>query len=288
MSRNKDRLGMGNSQPQNIPTPPQQTQQGDGGGGFSFVVPTEFVDLPSKGRFYSDSHPLHNTDVIEIKQMTAKEEDMLTSRSLLKKGVALDRALQSVIINKSINSDTLLVGDRNAILVAMRVSGYGNMYDTQITCPACTTQQNYSFDLNNTETYYGDTDIETNLEDIGNGHFSTVLPRTGLAVIFRLMSGTDEKRSLKLIETARKLKKDENAVTTQLRSMLVSVGESTEQKNIDYVVDNMPTSDSRHLRLMYKMVTPNVDMTQEFTCNTCDHEQELEVPLTADFFWPDR
>ena len=113
MSRNKDRLG--GSQHQDT-QPPAQT------GGFSFVVPTEFVELPSQGRFYPQGHPLHSQDSIEIRQMTAKEEDMLTSRTLLKKGVALDRVISSLIVNKAIDADSLLVGDRNAIIIATRVS----------------------------------------------------------------------------------------------------------------------------------------------------------------------
>jgi hypothetical protein len=70
------------------------------------------VDLPSQGRFYAQGHPLHGQDSIEIKQMTAKEEDILTSRTLLKKGVALDKLIESLIVNKAINPSTLLIGDR--------------------------------------------------------------------------------------------------------------------------------------------------------------------------------
>ena len=147
MSRNKDRLG--GSQHQDT-QPPAQT------GGFSFVVPTEFVELPSQGRFYPQGHPLHGQDSIEIRQMTAKEEDMLTSRTLLKKGVALDRVISSLIVNKAIDPDSLLVGDRNAIIISTRVSGYGNMYETKVSCPACGTTQEYSFDLNQANIYDGE------------------------------------------------------------------------------------------------------------------------------------
>ena len=133
MSRNKQRIGA--SQPDTSSPPPSVMQEG--GSGFSFVVPTEFVELPTGGRFYGEGHPLHGQDSIEIKQMTAKEEDMLTSRTLLKKGVALDRVIQSLIVDKRIDPDSLLVGDRNAIIVAMRVSGYGGEYNTTVACPAC-------------------------------------------------------------------------------------------------------------------------------------------------------
>ena len=136
MSRNRDRLG--SNTPQNS-SPPQQALQENPG--FAFVVPTEFVELPSGGRFYPENHPLHGQSTIEIKQMTAKEEDILTSRTLLKNGVAIDRVIQSLITDKRVNSDSLLVGDRNAILIAARVSGYGNEYNTTVGCPACGTTQ---------------------------------------------------------------------------------------------------------------------------------------------------
>ena len=103
----------------------------------SFVVPTEFVDLPSAGRFYPPSHPLHNKEHVEIKYMTAKEEDILTSQSLLEKGLALDRLISNLLVNKKINVDSLLVGDKSAILIAARSSGYGADYETDVGCPSC-------------------------------------------------------------------------------------------------------------------------------------------------------
>ena len=153
MSRNSDRLG---TQFNSDTDSPQQLAQNVENNDFSFIVPTEIVDLPSRGVLYTQGHPLHGKDSIEIKQMTAKEEDMLTSRSLLKKGVALDRVLSSIITDKSINADTLLVGDRNAIIIAARISAYGNDYTTKVTCPSCGTVQEYGFDLNKTTVYNGD------------------------------------------------------------------------------------------------------------------------------------
>ena len=121
MARNRERVG---AQKINNDPPPQALGNNEAAP-FSFVVPTEFVELPSEGRYYPEGHPLHNQETIEIKHMTAREEDLLTSRALLKKGVALERLLDSVIINKNIRAADLLVGDRNAILIAARISGYG-------------------------------------------------------------------------------------------------------------------------------------------------------------------
>ena len=274
--------------PESSGPPPQVMTQGQNENPFSFIVPTEFVELPSRGVFYPPNHPLHNQDTIEVKQMTAKEEDLLTSRALLKKGLALDRVISSIILDKNINPSTLLVGDRNAILIAARVSGYGNSYETNVTCPACEAVNKHVFDLNDLEVYHGDSVDASEVTQNEDGTFTTLLPRIKVEATFRLLSGHDEKNLLKQVENARKRRQEENSVTRQLRQIVVAVNGNTEQQNINYVIDNMPSSDARHLRLMYKLTAPDIDMTQDFTCSECGHEQDMEVPLTADFFWPDR
>ncbi len=286
MSRNKDRLGSSTPEPDSLP--PQALQQEPESGGFSFVIPTEFVELPSEGAFYPEGHPLHGQTSLEIKQMTAKEEDMLSSRTLLKKGVALDRVIESVILNKAIDPDQMLVGDKNAVIIATRVSGYGSEYTTQVTCPECGTSQSYAFDLNEAVVTNGgqqDTALFTNNQ---NGTFTTVLPRTKLKVDFRLMTGRDEKQLLNQMENARKKRQHEQAVTMQLRTMVVAVEGNNTPDAINYLIENMPSADSRHLRMAYKIAAPNVELDQQFDCNECDYEQKMEVPLTADFFWPNR
>lgn len=283
MSRNQDRLG--GAQQQDASPPVQAMNEGTGG--FSFVIPTEFVELPTGGKYYPPGHPLHNQSAIEIKQMTAKEEDMLTSRTLLKKGVALDRVIGSLIVNKAIDPDSLFVGDRNAIIVATRVSGYGNDYTTKVTCPACGTNQEYSFDLNDAEVYTGDQDNTMNVTDNHDGTFNVTLPKTNVIVTFKLLTGVDEKRLVAGVEADKK-KRIDRGITRQLASMIVAVNDDESIDAVRYLVENMPSSDSRHLRLAYKLAAPNIDMTQNFECGECGHEQDMEVPLNADFFWPDR
>jgi hypothetical protein len=280
LSRNQDRLG-GVQQPDTAP-PPQTMNEG----GFSFVVPTEFVELPSGGKYYPEGHPLCGESSLEIKQMTAKEEDMLTSRTLLKKGVALDRVLASVITDKSIDPDSLLIGDRNAIIVATRVSGYGNDYSTKVSCPACGETQEYSFDLNDADIYKGD-DGSFGITNNNDGTFNVVLPRTGVTVTYRLLNGYDEKKLSSGMEADKRQKVERN-ITRQLSAMLVAANGDTSAQAINYLVENLPSTDSRHLRLAYRTTAPNVDLTQHFECSACDHVQDMEVPLSADFFWPDR
>ncbi len=290
MSRNKDRMGMGDTQPE-VSNPPPQVTQNAGGDPFSFVIPTEFVELPSNGAFYPEGHPLHKQETIEIKQMTAKEEDILTSRSLLKKGVALDRLIKSLVVDKSINTDTMLVGDRNAVLVAARISGYGNEYNTKVTCPSCGAQSHNEFDLHDYEIEgidnINELDVSVNYD---NGTFTTMLPRMKQEVSFRLLTGTDERQMMNALSSKKKKSKleSESNITRQLKQMIVAINGNTDRKLINYVVENMPSMDARHLRVLYRKITPNVNLDHDFECDECGYEAEMEVPLTADFFWPDR
>ena len=90
------------------------------------------------------------------------------------------------------------------------------------------------------------------------------------------------------LETARKKKRPEQAITTQIRNMVVSVNGDDSVQAVSYLIENIPSLDARHLRSSYRQVAPNVDLTQNFECGECGHEQDMEVPLSADFFWPDR
>ena len=285
MSRNKDRLGGGNPTPQPAAPPIEATSSNI----FSFVAPTEFVQLPSEGRYYPPDHPLFNESTIEIKQMTAKEEDILTSMTLIQNGVALERLLESIIVNKTINPKSLLVGDRNAIVISARVSGYGDSYKTKITCPNCGTEQQHNFNLNDASVISA-TQINQNLSEavqvLDNGAYALKLPKSGLDVTLRLLTGYDENALAGQIEQNRK-RKSERLVTTQLSHMISSVNGNETREAIEYVANNIPSSDSAFLRGIYKSLVPNVELKLGFNCSACPHEEDMEVPLTADFFWPD-
>ena len=252
----------------------------------SFVAPTEFVELPSKGLCYGDTHPLSGQETIEIKFMTAKEEDILSSRALLKKGIAIERFLQSIIVNKKIKAKDLLVGDRNAILIAARVSGYGNSYDTQVACPSCGEKTTVCFDLNKKDIY----ETKTNEEVIsqGDGTFNIKMPFSKFNLTFRLLNGEDETYLAKASTMKKKNYSIDSVLTEQYKRMIVSIEGHQDRSIISRYAEAMPTRDSRYLTKCYKSVTPDVSITEDFECPSCGHEQELEVPFGADFFWPDR
>lgn len=256
----------------------------------SFVVPTEFVDLPSKGKFYPQNHPLHMVDTVEIRHMTAKDEDILTSRTLLKKGIALDRLLANILVDKKIDISKLLICDKNALIVATRISGYGAEYNTRVVCPACLGQVQHDFDLNQAQVVSAD-DIDFEELEVKTTERSTFLihlPRMDVELEVRLMYGVDEKEIVRLSDQNKKNRRVESVLTHQLRRFIVSANGDSDRKTINYVVDHMPAADARFLRKKYQAITPTVDLTQHFECVECGNEQEMEVPFTTDFFWPDR
>jgi len=283
-NRNEERIGAmpGISSPVPVAEP--------AGASFDFSVPTEFVDLPSRGMFYPEGHPLRNKENVEIRYMTAKDEDTLTNRSLIQKGIVLDRLIKNILVDKMINVNSLLLGDKNAIIVAARSTGYGNMYDTQVTCPSCFESSEQRFDLNNLKLQFPDEERLKSLAATKNDDdtFSLTLPKTKAVVKVRLLFGTDEKKLEQLQANKKKNNIPETPIVDQLRTCIVEVNGHVGQANVNKFIEVMPLFDGRYFRKIYNKLTPNVDMKHGFQCPECEYETDVEVPLTADFFWPDR
>jgi hypothetical protein len=254
----------------------------------NFVTPTEFVELPSGGEGYPEDHPLYAQDVIEIRYMTAKEEDILTSTTLLKKGIAVDRFMQNIICDTNIKVDDLLIGDKNAVLIAARASGYGAEYETEVVCPNCSFKSMASFDLTSPKILKSKFDPDLGIKKTNKGTFLIQMPFTKFEVEVRLLTGKDEKYITQLNKNKTKGGFAETTMTDQYKRMIVSVQGLNSKEVIDHYVDNMPLRDSRHLRLSYRLVSPDIKISEDFECSSCQHTQELEVPFGADFLWPDR
>ena len=284
MSRNSDRLGIKNQGTQQPPVPEMMQQNN----ALNFSVPTEFVELPSQGKNYPEGHSLHGTDSVEIRFMTAKDEDILTSKTLLKKGLALDRLLENIIVDKSVRPDELYIGDRNALIVAARISGYGELYETRATCPSCETAVDTAFNLKQIGVYHGDEYEEHDISETDNGTYIVKLPHSKVNIEVRLLTGKDEKYLIKWAENKRKNRLPESPMTDQFKMFVVSANGVTDQGQVHTFIETMPAADSRYLRQAYQKIVPNVDMRQEFLCTACGFEQVMEVPFTTDFFWPKR
>ncbi len=253
-----------------------------------WAQPTEFVDLPSQGRFYGPNHPLHNADSVEIRYMTARDEDILSSRTYIQKGIVLDKLIESIIIDKSIRADDLLVGDKNAIVVHARISGYGAEYETEVTCASCASTQTSAFDLENYVTRSTSDVLETTeAVPTDHGTFLIHLPLMDVDVEVKLLTGRDQNKFLKESKRKQRKKLDASGITDQLRTFIKSIDGESDPLSMQRFIFDMPARDARHLRSVYMDLMPNIDLTQEFTCENCGHTADQEVPLGANFFWPD-
>jgi len=274
---NEDRLMGGHKPTPSEDAPPMANPM-------DFVTPSEFVQLPSRGR-YPEGHPLHGQDSIEIRYMTAKDEDVLTNRSLLKKGLAIDRLIQNLVKDPSINARSLYIGDRNAIIIHARASAYGVDYKTSIQCPACGESSKFKFDLSDHEEYLGDDWEDTDIKDNGDGTFNIELPLSTIVARIRPLTGQDE---LEMLSKGKVKDVANDMITKQMKRFVVSFNGYEDAKTINYVADNMTAGDAKYLRDCFRLISPDIKLEQNFVCKHCEHEEVVVVPFGTDFFWPER
>lgn len=248
--------------------------------------PTETISLPSKGYFYSESHPLSSGE-LELKLMTAKEEDILTNANLIKKGIVLDKLLESVIVDKRIKPEDFLIGDKNAVFIALRRLAYGDSYGpVSVKCNSCK-EDNKEVHINLGELNEKDIDLSNYSKGVNN--FEYQLPNSKRNITFKLLTSRDELLIDGEIKSSQKLKlTTNNEFTTRLRYMITSVDGNTDKVYIRKFIENeFLTKDSLAFRKHVKEMSPDIDMTFDFNCEHCNHQEKVGVPLTATFFWPD-
>ena len=244
---------------------------------------TEIIDLPSEGYFYPVNSPL-SSGRIEIKFMTAREEDILSSQNLIKKGIVLDELLKALIVNPDIKLDDILVGDKNAIFIAARRLAYGAAYPVKIKCPECSAESNINVNLSELKNRPFDFTGFTK----GNNSFEFVLPISKKKVTYRLMTHRDEQAIDAELKSLARLNKDAASpeMTTRLKYMIVAIDGNDDRAIIKKAVDDMLSRDSSELRKHVRSNNPDIDMTFNFVCPKCGHEERMGVPVGVDFFWP--
>lgn len=252
---------------------------------FGFEIPVETVPLPSQGKVYPEGHPLHHQSTLDITAMTAREEDILTSRALIKKGTVITELLRSCLVDKRIRPEDMLSGDRNALMVAIRITGYGREYEAEITCEACGETGEVTFDL-------AQLPIKTlSLEPLtpGTNLFEFKLPTTKALIHFSFLTGAAEEE---LVAHHERMKKKlnlsvESLVTSRLEKSIVSVNGIEDRNKIAHFVRRMPASDSRALRQFMELHEPGIDMRVMTECKYCGEAQLVNMPIGVKFFWPD-
>jgi hypothetical protein len=240
-----------------------------------FNFPSETIDLPSRGLMYSENHPL-SSGKIEMKYMTAKEEDILTNQNYISQGIVLDKLLQSLIVTK-VNYDDLFVGDKNAILIASRILGYG---------------KDYSFEYRGTEhtvdlTTFENREINESLFTPGVNEFTYTLPFSKAVITFKLIDGHLEKKIDGEIKGLKKINKNASSdLTTRLKHIITSVNEDRDTKTIREFVDNyMLARDSRSLREYIREIQPDINLKVDLEID--GEIDTIDLPIGVNFFFPD-
>ena len=237
-----------------------------------FKLPTEVVKLPSKGLVYPETSPLSSGEV-EMKYMTAKEEDILTNQSYIQNGTVIDKLLQSLIVSK-IDYSELVVGDKNAIMIAARVLGYGSDYKFLYG------GESYTMDLSKIDNKEFDETLVTR----GVNEFKYKLPVTENEITFKILTHGDEQKITQELEGYKKINKDLSPeLSTRLKYMITSINGQRDQKTIrDFVDNGLLAKDSRALREYLKKIQPDVDLSFALPSG-----QFIDIPINLSFFWPD-
>jgi len=242
------------------------------------------VFLPSRGKLYAETSPLCDADFIEIKEMTAREEDILTSRVLLKKGVAIDKVLDNCIVDSRVNQYEMLVGDRNTILLALRVASYGPEYTVKVTCPSCSENQDYTFMLDQVNMKM----MNNNPVEQHRNLFEFKLPKSEDIVRFKLLTAGEEADITKAQENYKRVVKSDvdNLVTSRMMRQIISINSNSNRDFVANYVGNMPIKDARAFRDHVDLIEPNVELKGDFSCKNCGDSAKLDIPMTVEFFWP--
>ena len=251
---------------------------------FGFEIPVESVPLPSRGVVYDTESPLYGQDTVEIRAMTAREEDILTSKALIKKGTVITHLLESCLIDKRIKTSEMLAGDRNALMTALRITGYGSDYVVEVDCPGCGERSKNTFQLS--ELPIKRLDVPPVADGVNLFEFD--LPVTKHTVRYKFLTGKDEEDIMVMQERKKKTgMQGDNLVTTRLQYCMVTVNGISDKGKVNAFIRNMPARDSLALRKHIDKAEPGIDMKSWMDCPHCLETSEVRLPLGASFFWPD-
>ena len=241
-----------------------------------FKLPTEMVELPSKGLLYPEGNPLREGK-IEMKYMTAKEEDILTNQNYIKQGIVIDKLLQSLVVTK-INYSDLFVGDKNALMIAARILSYGASYEFEYKG----VRQNVDLSEINSKP------LHPSIQKAVSNNFEFTLPNSGNVLTFKLLTHGDEAKIDAEVKGLQKINRESTSeVTVRLAHMITSVNGSSDNKDIrDFVNNYFLAKDARAFRQFYNEISPDLDMTVSLTTSD-GGEEDVDLPVGISFFWPD-
>ena len=243
-----------------------------------YKFPTEVIDLPSEGKVYPKESPL-SSGKLELKYMTTREEDILMSENLIKKGIVIDKLLDSLIVTKGVKQGDLIIGDKNAVLVASRILAYGPEYTVEVTNPNDVDEKiEHTFDLSKCPFKELSKDV-----DYSDNSFDFTTPVGKNELKFKLLTGADEVLIEKDIKQSTKFGHS-TEITTRLRYSITEVDGDSKSQTINAFIQNLLARDSVALRNYIRDISPDIDLTSEVEIG--GETVSVSIPLTVEFFWP--
>ena len=267
-------IGRGSVIPTQTVQPTETTQK-------KYDFPTEVISLPSEGKAYPEGHPLSN-GTVEIKLMTAREEDILSSQNLIKKGIVLEKLFESVMIDPKL-ADEMLVGDKNAVLIVSRMLAYGPEYVVEMTDPYSGLKQKQSIDLSELKPK------EIDYSQLNPQNRYTFTTPSGRVIEFKLLTHKDEKDITAEIQAMQRLTKSETSLdlTTRLKKMITGIDGNTDRGTINRYVDTqMLARDTKAFRDNLRKISPDLDLKFNFVSESTGEVEALDIPFGVDFFYP--
>jgi len=250
---------------------------------FGLEIATELVPLPSEGKVYS-TPSLKGKEFVEIMPMTARHEDILMSKALIKKGTVINELIKHSLVDKSIKVEELVEGDKLAIMIALRITGYGAGYEISAECDHCNTISKNEFNLSELPIKR----LSAEPVEMFTNRFSFVLPVSKANVIVKLQDGYDEIEQFRIENMKKKASlTGQTSVTDALMFSIVEVNNIKDRNKLKQFISNMPAKDSLALRKFIGAISPTVEMKQTYECSSCGEESEVGIPLSTQFFWPD-
>jgi len=246
-------------------------------------VPVESVPLPSRGAIYPEGTFFYNKEFVEIKSMTAKEEDILMSQAYIKKGVVIDELVKSCINKVGVDPRELIAGDKMALAITIRITGYGPDYIFNHNCPNCNQKSEINYNLSN----LGIKRLGVDPIKPGVNAFEYILPVSKRKVIFKLLTNKDEDEIEKQRENYVQITEKDDIVTSTLFNSIISVDGITDRVKIHKFINNMPARDSKMLRNYIRDISPGLDMDIDVECPKCQTTSSVRLPINSELFYPE-
>jgi hypothetical protein len=252
---------------------------------FGWEIPIEIVPIPSNGVIYPSQSILHNLKTVKIKAMTAREEDILSSQALIKEGTVIEHLINSCVMEKNFDVNELIMGDRNALLVAIRITGYGAEYPVNTRCKFCNAYNEEVIDLTNLPIKR----LKISPVSENSNLFEFILPVTKKKVLFKFMNAKEDREKQMKIESMEKNNFGPfvGDVTHTLENVIQSIEGITDKNKIKHFIINMPALDAKKLRNYIRENEPGIDMKFKYKCKNCNNINEnISLPISSNFFWP--